>query len=704
MKGKPVTKLSDILSLPEYSHFKKVATDDYRDPTIENAWFSLSSKGWSDHRTGGSGPLSSLLQQKVDPVTIYQNATIEDVDRSIIEEYFKNRSITIDDYLVNTLGMKINRHRDKTSIVIPLYSPTKILCRLVHIELDQHYNKIIKKFFGRSMHDCGSLLLKGSTKLIITEGIENAIVLYQNTEGYDVLSVGHAASFKRALKFTEKYESSIVILDNDADNASLRHSFHLSDKFQRYVPAEVGVDANDALEQGWFKQWYASLMENPVPYTDVVKAYEKSAHSRENAIITELNKTHAIIKIQGKVVVLNDEFDEMFNRQAITLSSKTDFLLWHSNRWVQIENPVTEELKRVNVGTYWLNSTFRRQYTGFKMDTAINGTNIDDKMFNLWRGFSVDAKKGDCSLFYDHLLHNGSRGNQEIYDYLLNWMAWSIQNPGDPPGVAVVFRGQQGTGKGTIISLFGKLFGHHMLHISNSKHITGNFNGHLKDCLFLFADEAFFAGDSKHESILKTLITEKVTVIEFKGKEAFQFPNRIKVMMSSNKSWVAPLDFDDRRFFITDIGIRNRQDTVYFKAIYNQMEKGGFAALLHDLKNRDLSGFDISKYPRTNAILENKFRSLNSVASFVLDQLVLEKIPNQLNIQEFYQLYVDGCGRVYPEKLNGFARELRRIYPELIAVKTGNGSRFYKFGVADLEEARLVFETHFGQSVRWGDL
>ena len=37
--------------------------------------------------------------------------------------------------------------------------------------------------------------------------------------------------------------------------------------------------------------------------------------------------------------------------------------------------------------------------------------------------------------------------------------------------------------------------GQHALKISNAKHLVGNFNSHLRDCVFLFADEAFFAGD-----------------------------------------------------------------------------------------------------------------------------------------------------------------------------------------------------------------
>ena len=53
-----------------------------------------------------------------------------------------------------------------------------------------------------------------------------------------------------------------------------------------------------------------------------------------------------------------------------------------------------------------------------------------------------------------------------------------------------------------------RILGQHALHISNSKHLVGNFNAHLRDCVLLFADEAFYAGDKAHVGVLNSLITE----------------------------------------------------------------------------------------------------------------------------------------------------------------------------------------------------
>ena len=77
----------------------------------------------------------------------------------------------------------------------------------------------------------------------------------------------------------------------------------------------------------------------------------------------------------------------------------------------------------------------------------------------------------------------------------MDWMARLIQFPAQQGEVAVVLIGIEGTGKGILARATPYILGQHGLAISHAKHLTGNFNAHLRDCVFLFADEAFYAGD-----------------------------------------------------------------------------------------------------------------------------------------------------------------------------------------------------------------
>ena len=75
-------------------------------------------------------------------------------------------------------------------------------------------------------------------------------------------------------------------------------------------------------------------------------------------------------------------------------------------------------------------------------------------------------------------------------------MAYAVQFPERQGEVAVVLRGKEGTGKGVSANQFGRLLGPHFLHVVPRQTPDRAFQRPSASVLDLFADEAFFAGDS----------------------------------------------------------------------------------------------------------------------------------------------------------------------------------------------------------------
>src|SRR5262249_1568158 len=148
---------------------------------------------------------------------------------------------------------------------------------------------------------------------------------------------------------------------------------------------------------------------------------------------------------------------------------------------------------------------------------------------------------------------------------------------------ALVFRGGQGTGKGVWGRLMCEIFGQHGIHISSHHQLTGKFNKHLLDCAVLFADEAFWPGDKSSEGTLKRIVTEDTLMIEPKFFDATMNKNRLHIIIASNMNWVVPVAIDDRRFVETDVLEKYRNDKNYFQPLYQEIQNGGGAAMLHDL-------------------------------------------------------------------------------------------------------------------------
>ena len=335
--------------------------------------------------------------------------------------------------------------------------------------------------------------------------------------------------------------------------------------------------------------------------------------------LATLNRHFAVVNEAGKCLIMKRTRDPAFdNRPVLERITFDDFTRMYLNRWVEVivrivtKKGVEYAINKRPLAPWWLGHARRRQYLG---GVTFDPTNRAPSNFlNLWHGFAVKPAPGDWSLMKNHIVKVICRGEEAHAEYVLNWLARLVQRPEEPGEVALVVRStEKGTGK----SLFGryvvKLFGHHGMHITHAPHLTGRFNAHLHDCCVLFADEAFFAGDKTHEGALKGLITEYTLVIEGKYRNAITVRNRLHVLIVSNKDWVVPASIDERRWAVFEALDIHQGDRAYFRAIVAQMESGGLAAMLHELKRRDISGFEVRDVPLTAALQAQKALSLTSL-------------------------------------------------------------------------------------------
>jgi hypothetical protein len=346
----------------------------------------------------------------------------------------------------------------------------------------------------------------------------------------------------------------------------------------------------------------------------------------ENAIdpaLEELNSKFSVIEtIGGKCRVMEEVVDPILDRPRLTLQSFQDFTNRFGNRDVKVGETVDGLPRFAKLGKWWLGHKERSQWHTI---TFAPGKDVSPS-YNLWKGFACEATAGDCGLFLEHARHILCRDSEEHYDYLMGWLAQMIQYPARPGECAVVLQGGRGTGKSFFAVQLGRLLGRHFLHISNSSHLTGNFNAHLRDLVLLFADEAFYAGDKKHTSILKTLITETTLTIEKKGVDVENSSNCIHLIMASNEEHVVPAGELERRFFVLDVGTEHQQDTAYFKAIADQMDSGGREALLYHLQHYDLSDFNVRNVPGTRALHQQQMLSLAPEAEWWLQKLLVGQL------------------------------------------------------------------------------
>jgi phage/plasmid-associated DNA primase len=305
-------------------------------------------------------------------------------------------------------------------------------------------------------------------------------------------------------------------------------------------------------------------------------------------------------------------------------------------------------------------------------------------------------------------------GDEEIYNYIMAWMARIVQDPGGKrPGVTLVLRGKQGTGKGCFVNNFGKIFGKHFIQITNQQQLIGRFNFHMKDALFMFVDEGTWGGNREAEGVLKGLITEETLMCEPKGKDPFTIKNHMNIVIASNNEWVVPAGLEERRFFVLDVSDEHIQDTEYFKRLYDQMDNGGREAMLYDLLRLDISDVDLRSFPRTGALLDQIFQTMSTVRKFWLDRLRNGQIDSTANwiesyeTRKFYEDYITfakNIGDRYPLPQNSFGVELRKVCPSITRKKdTVYGRQEWCYFFPPLHQCRNYFESLVNIPIPWDD-
>jgi hypothetical protein len=416
----------------------------------------------------------------------------------------------------------------------------------------------------------------------------------------------------------------------------------------------------------------------------------------------ELNREYAVVLANNKTSILR-EFRDHKDEPQWMLMRPGDFYLWKAD--------CDKLAKR------WIVSPKRRQYKGIVF--APKSTPLG--WYNIWRGFAVEPRPGDCSLFLSHIKDNVCRGDRGHYHWIVGWFSHIIQHPQEKTGTSLVLRGEQGVGKTIVFEQVGSLLGPHYIKVASPRYITGTFNAHMKGLLLLFADEAFWAGDHTAEGVLRDLVTSTQHLVEFKHIDSVKLDNFIRMGIAGPKNWLVPAGMKERRFATFDVGDAHAQDKPYFKAICEQMDNGGREALLHHLLNFDLSTVDLRTIPTTEALFEQKAASMNDIERWWLDILQNGELPggcageSQCSKRSLHRSYIRH-GRLHNDRARrSIETQVGRFLKDNVplgmlqerkdlcqyAGEFQKLERTYIF--PPLAECRAHFEAKVGQRITWSD-
>jgi len=536
-------------------------------------------------------------------------------------------------------GVRFDPHGNGT-VLVPVRDAKGALFGLQFIRsYNRKAQKLPQKQFlpaGMDMKGHFHLIGTPTTHLLIAEGYATAATLHE-AAGLPVavaFNANNLTPVAKALKEAYPRCKLIVCADDDyltsgnpgvtsAQNAALsvggewvkpdfmvagtdiRNGEKLTDFNDLHVHAQGGLP----LVTAQLARYLSGALPAPKPATSAGDSATGEGERKRAVSVMSIDEI-----VQRFIHVDDDLGDHVYDTwtRSVVKTKKVQSLLPAKVRW--------EEIKSNHV---WQSRAVYRDQIGF--DPTGNDSNI---VCNRWKGWPTKpanlAKPEDgCSHLLGLLFTLCSEetnkpvdGEQAVFQWIIKWLAYPIQNPGAKLDTALIFHGPQGTGKNLFFGAYGEIYGEHFSLITQDT-MEDQFNSDWVDQkLFVLADEIVAMQERTHvKNKLKTMVTGKTVRINQKMIAAYTEKNFYNIVFLSNELNPVVLEKNDRRYLVVWTPEKRGKD--YYQDVKNEIDNGGIQALHQFLLNVDLTGFNPnSSPPMTHAKQDLIYLNLDAPQAF----------------------------------------------------------------------------------------
>jgi len=234
-----------------------------------------------------------------------------------------------------------------------------------------------------------------------------------------------------------------------------------------------------------------------------------------------------------------------------------------------------------------------------------------DNKFNLWRPFAFqdddmtaehpDYDADGVQLWCDHLkiLCNHE---QPVFDYVVCWVAHSIQSPAIKPECMITLVSDEGIGKNIFTSSLSSIYGagKKLETPTPERECWGSFNTPMAAAFLVVLSETDKRNSGGAEGKIKALITDPPLVINPKGKDQYTITSYHRLITNSNSADPTKTHKGDRRNLIIRCSDEKKGNEVYFATLTERLSRQNTLRSIYAcLKATNLTEWSFRKVPRT---------------------------------------------------------------------------------------------------------
>ncbi|ENU80031.1 hypothetical protein F975_01783 [Acinetobacter sp. ANC 3789] len=426
----------------------------------------------------------------------------------------------------------------------------------------------------------------------------------------------------------------VIACSNDAFDYKTKHKFKISSL--KHTLSSI------------FKIWYSHEDRKTIEKADV----EQLLTENMGSIAPNMSKNCILLK--GETFIYDKSLNRVVSWSAAQLMYPKEYKEWIESQTrseIDYEKLIFDPTRKIDIDPNYINT-----FDGYAAKEL-----LDQEQNRLEHKQVVSRCLGILKM-----IHSLCNGDKDIQRWLLQWLAYPLQNEGQKAHSAVLMASHiQGSGKTTLFEkVMGGIYGKYHRVITSQELESPQFNGWLNNAAFIFGEEiATNATKYNVTPYLNALITAKSVTINEKQRPQKQVPAYFNMAFASNENIPFPLQGEARRWFV--ISPQNKLDEEISQQVYAEIAGDGLDAFYTCLLNVPLDDFKHDKPPITDAKRALINASKRSIEVFIDEWLAGEtKYPcASCKAQQLYDAYKEWASSTLEHKYSyrKFTEDLKKI-------------------------------------------
>lgn len=387
-----------------------------------------------------------------------------------------------------------------------------------------------------------------------------------------------------------------------------------------------------------------------------------------------------------------DNIVMMLDRYTLLYGTKT---VWDAEKRTVIAYDAMALARGSDLASRWIGHAMHREVD---LDRLVFDPTqkVDlETHINMFEGFPIkpvkDEAKAQLALGLLYSLCSSEDNCDEIFHWVLSWLAYPLQNPGAKMQTALLFFGEkQGTGKSLFFEGIVKpIYGTHGA-TGGQHQLEAQYTHWRSQKLFVLFEEILSRQDKySHFGLIKHMITGRDMPISQKFKDDRTEANHMNVVMLSNEFQAVPIEPEDRRFQVAEA--RNPLDPSLLANIRDALGNGLSEAFYAFLLEYPLGDFT----PHTKPVMTASKERMINFGRPDWEAFYLTWAADELSVpycsclsEDLYVIYARYCNKY------GFRALTITKFAELIAQRVKKDRQWVTIGSAS---KRLLTVFHVPQ-------